>query len=193
MSVEKSQLKMMITNSIGADIEDHVDGSRKTAHELNGAAQALKQAAKKVPADLVAHVERALVSGEIEDGLDSKLVAQLVKKYLARVGDFLNHLGDVEQQKAVAQFGRVSGMEDAMKLIQKMRDSESAKLQRLTELAQSDEIVLPMPSVRTAASAAKEAHGDLVVRRATKEAAGKKGKRAKVPVKKTNHGKRKKV
>jgi hypothetical protein len=163
MDVNTSKITMLVANDIGASLEDKLDGERKAQHELSGAAHALKQAAKKVPQDLAAHVDRALNDGEIEDGLTAPLIAQLIKKYLTRVGDFLEHLGDIEVQKAVAQGGRVAGIELAMSTVKKLRDDEVAKIQKLLELSKLSEETGEV--VRTPSEAARAARGSVADRR----------------------------
>jgi hypothetical protein len=165
MSIEKSKLKMMVANNLGADIEDGLEGQLKAAHELDGAAESLKQVAKKVPADLAAKVDQDLDGGNIKDGMTPSQVAQYAKQYLTRVGDYLAHLSDVQRQKAITQFGRVDGMKDAMKIVQQMHDSESAKIVALSKLGE-ESLVQP----RTASESARREHGSAADRKA---AAGK--------------------
>jgi hypothetical protein len=133
MNLEKANLKIMVVNNLGADIEDRVEGETRAAYELNGASQALRQAAVKVPRDLSAKVDASLKEGEIADGLDAMSVAGLVKKYLLKVENFLNHLADVENQKAVTQMGRVDGLRQAMQIIQKTKETEAKKIQVFAE------------------------------------------------------------
>lgn len=172
MGVEKSQLKMLVANDIGADIEDRLEGERRTQYELNGAAAGLKQASKKVPNDLIAHLKKDEDEGLIKDGMEVHLVVQLVKKYLTKAGDFLSHLGDVEQQKAITQAGRADGLESAMEMVRKVRQAEATKLQRFIALAQEADDVSTdgaegTPEVpRTPAEAARAEHGSVAERRA---------------------------
>jgi len=170
--LDKSQLTITVATELGADLEDRLDGERKAMNELTGAQQALKQAAKKVPVDLVAALEASLEKGEeIKDGMESIEVAQLIRKYLTRVGDYLTHLGEVEQQKAIIQGGRVAGLADAMKVVQKRREDEVTKLQRMIEAAkqiQNDEVVA---DVRTTGEAARSEHGTVAERRAAEHVA----------------------
>ncbi len=166
MSITETQLGIVISNNLGASLEDRYEGEMKTTFELSGAAVALKLAAKKVPVDLSAHADRAFEKGEIKD-LEAAEVVSIIKKYLARVGDFLEHLGEVEQQKAVAQGGRAAGMKDALAMVQKFRDGESAKLQRMIEAAKQiseDDVVTSSP--RTSGEMARAEHGTVADRRA---------------------------
>jgi len=181
MNLEKSQLKMQLANNLGADIEDRVEGELKAANELQGAAQALKQAAIKVPRDLAAKIDTALAEGEIKD-MGALEVAEFAKKYLTKAGDFLMHLSEVENQKAVAQRGRVDGLRYAMETVQKMRDTEAERID-LVLRAMEEEGEAP----RTEASAARKAHGSAADRKAeAQEAKGSNG----TPPKKTRKKKK---
>jgi len=170
MNLDKAQLKIAVANNLGADMEDRLEGEMKAAHELAGAAQALRQVAKKVPADLIAKLEADQEEGDkaIKDGLEAHRVVQIIKQWLTRAGDYLGHMADVEQQKAVAQGGRASGLQDAMKLVKKMKDEETQKLQTFMELsAKGEEAVLTAP--RTAGEAARLEHGKAADRKEAEE------------------------
>jgi hypothetical protein len=177
---QKSQLKMLIANELGADIEDRREGQIKTAHELDGSCAALKQAAKKVPSTFMIQVEKDMDEGKIKDGMTALEIVELVKKYLLRTGDYLGHLSEVAGQEAVAQHGRAAGIKDAMDAIAAMRDKESAKLQQALSMVEE---VPEAP--RTSASAARMERGSLAERRkkpakkiARKKAAKKASKKA---------------
>jgi hypothetical protein len=173
MNPEKSQLKILIANNLGADLEDRMEGERKAMNELAGGAQALRQAGKKVVADLLAKLD-ADQTGDtaIPDGLEAHLVIQKIKQWLGRAGDYITHLADVEQQKAVAQGGRAAGLEDALKLLKKVQDEEAIKLQRMAEIAQAPEdALISMP--RTEGELVRAANGTASERRAALEISAK--------------------
>lgn len=166
MNIDKAQLKVLIANDFGADLEDRLEGEQKTAYELGGGASALKQASTKVVRDLVAHVEKSFNDGEIKDGMDAPSVVQLIKKYLARVGDYLSHLSDVEMQKSIAQAGRVDGIRSAMKVIEKTRNDEIEKIKVFNTVASSSDADTDL---RTIASFARAEHGTVSDRRQEQE------------------------
>ena len=177
MNPHKAQMKISIANEIGADIEDQYEGQLKAAHEAAGSTAALRQAAQKIPAALIGEVDKDLKAGKIEDGLDAVRVGDLLRRWLTRVGDFLDHLADVEQQKAVAAGGRADGMKDAVELIAKMRRAEVVKLETSLELVKDGEGGTPADDApRSAAEAARQANGTLEERR--KKAELEKTKRA---------------
>lgn len=170
-ALDQVQQRILTTNNLGADLDDRLEGQRKATHELEGAAAALKQAAKKVPADIIALLDREFAEGKIKD-LEATEVVALIKKYLTRVIDYLEHLGDVEQQKAVAQAGRVAGLEDALKVLKTRKDEDVAKFQRMVEAAKQigeDGVVNEGP--RTTGELARAEHGSATDRRAAEEAA----------------------
>jgi len=173
MNIEKSQMKNLIANNLGASIEDRLEGSMRTAHELAGASSALKQAARKVPTDLAAKADD---DESFRDGMEATEVRGLVKKYLGRVGEYLSHLSDVEQQKAITQSGRSDGLREAMEIVKKVRDQETKKIQAVMSMldkvknkhgTQDAEVTGNEPEdiPRTAAEAARMANGSLSERR----------------------------
>ena len=183
MNIDKCKLKVDIANHLGADIEDRVEGELKAAHELSGAADALKQAAIKVPRDLAAKIDTALAEGEIKD-LGALEVAEFAKKYLAKAGDFLMHLSEMEKQKSVAQLGRVDGLRFAMESVKKMRDAEVQRIQAVLDSIEEDG-----EPPRTQASLAREAHGSAADRKAAVEPPAADGSNGTQPSRKTRRKK----
>lgn len=171
MTIDKAQLKILIANNLGATIEDRLEGERKAQYELQGSAHALKQAAQKVPHDLIAKLEREQQEGVnvIKDGLEAHHVVGLIKLWLTKAGDFLGHLSDVEQQKAVIQGGRAAGLEEAMRIVKQMRDETTQRLQEIVARADAD-AAPPLPEQRSAAAQARAEHGTLAERRAAAQA-----------------------
>lgn len=167
MNLEKANLKILVANNLGADIEDRVEGEQKAAYEMNGAADALRQAALKVPRDLAAQLDTALKEDQIPSGLEAIQVVEFAKKYLAKVGDFLRHLAEVEQQKAMMQLGRVDGLRQAMEVIQKTRDQEAQKVKAHEEEDSED----GGNGVRTSGGAARKERGSVADRRAAAQEA----------------------
>ena len=194
MNPEKSQFKILVVNEIGNKVEDKYESELKSTHELAGGAEALRQAAIKVPAAFAAKIDAELEEGKIDEGMLPQHVAQYAKKYLARVGDFLRHLADVEQQKATSQGGRTAAIRDIIdNVLSKMREEESKKLQQAIEVVKEEEVLdveekkeeqNPEPSVekpaRTVAEAARAEHGSLADRRKTKANSNPRRRKSKV-------------
>jgi hypothetical protein len=167
MNIKKSMLIADVANDLGANLEDRVESEQKTASALAGGAEALKQAAIKVPRDLAARADN---DQNIKDGMSEPEVRKMVKEYLTRTGDFLQHLSAVEQQKAITQGGIVDGLRQAMVLIQKRRDAETTKLKQMIALAEQEDASTPGAEVpRTAAEAARTEHGSAAERKAAAE------------------------
>jgi hypothetical protein len=183
MDLKAEMLKVEVTNSLGADLEDRLDNEVKTANELAGAAAALDQAATKVPTDLIA---KAKEDPGIKDGLDESEVRGLVIKYLGRAGDYLRSISQSQQQKATLQGGCVEGLRCAMKMIQKKRDVSAAKLKTLIALAKEQAAAEERGEEppRTAAEVARKEHGTVADRRAAAKQA-KKNTKKKTTKKKT--------
>jgi len=171
---------MLMANELGADIEDAYERELKAAHQLEGAVEALKQAALKVPHDLAERVDQEMNEGEsFKEGMSKLQVAELVKKYLGRAGVYLAHMAQNESKKVTEQLWRAQGLKDAMALVSKTREAESQKLQEALALVESGE---GGPRPTASPDAARAAHGTAAERRAAAKAA--KEKPAKTPRKK---------
>jgi hypothetical protein len=164
VNLEKSQLKIQLANNLGADIEDRLAGEQRAVHELEGANDALRQAAVKVPQDLAAKVDTALAEGELKD-MTALEASEFAKKYLTKAGDYLMHLATMEKSKAEAQKARVQGLEFAMDTVKELRDAEVDRMQGVLNAIEEDE-----DPPRTEAELARKAHGSLAERRADAKA-----------------------
>lgn len=133
MSIQKSELKLLIVNDLGATIEDKLEAAKRTVHQLEGGAIALGQAAKLVPLQLCPKVDMLLEEGVIKDGMGVREVVSLVKKYVTKCGDYLAHLCECEKNKVVAQSGEVTGIQAAMTILKKAHDDEMAKLRAIAD------------------------------------------------------------
>jgi hypothetical protein len=133
MSVEKSELKILIMNNVGADIEDRLEGAERTVHQLEGSMNALSQAAQTVPSQMCAKVEVLLGEGKvIKDGMTALEVAELLKKYINKCGDFLTHLSQVAGKKLPTQQGEVVGLQVAIDIVKSKKEVE---LQNVRDIA----------------------------------------------------------
>jgi hypothetical protein len=139
MSIDKSELKILIVNNIGADIEDQLESSKRTVHQLEGAVAALSQAATAVPLGINAKIDKIFEEGVIKDDMPALQVYTLLKKYVTKCGDFLQHLSEVEKLKVTSQSGEVRGIEFSLGLIKKIKDAEIKKVEALAEFLGSEE------------------------------------------------------
>lgn len=193
MSIEKSELKALFANNLGADFEDRVEALQREFHQLSGAHQALDQASVKVTVQVSAKIKTVLDEGGIVDGMPALKIAEFAIKQVMKCGDFLRHLAEEERKKQVVLTGRIEGLKDAMELVLKMRDAEVSKGQAASQAeAEGKPLrgrarpsgVRPGPSTAAqrkgataaqteapphspaAEDAAREAHGSLAERRA---------------------------
>jgi hypothetical protein len=138
MGIDKSELKILIANNIGADIEDQLESSKRTVHQLEGAVAALGQAATAVPLGVIAKIDKILEEGVIKDDMPALQVYTLLKKYVTKCGDFLQHLSEVEKLKVTSQHGEVRGIEFSLGLIKKIKDDEIKKVEALAKFLEDE-------------------------------------------------------
>ncbi len=173
MDANKSILTVEITANLGADIEDRLETEISTRDELIGGANALDQAATKVPQDLIT---KAKEDAHIKNGLTEMEIKHLVIDYLTRAGDYLKAMSLNERQKAITQGGVVDGMQAVVAVLNKKREVETKKLQMMLSLAKEQEEVEKKRKAgkavedapRTAAEAARKEYGNAADRRTTK-------------------------
>jgi len=198
MSIEKSELKILIAQNLGADIEDRLESAKRSVHHLEGGAEALRQAAIAVPAGVIAKIDILFNEGNIKEGMTALEVYEKLKKYVSKCGDFLSHLSENEKSKINMQQGEVNGIQVAMRIVKDMYDKEIASVQavkdHLDAIASGDEEAIlrssrgaarpsgvrPGPSTASvrkaqggngdANAAAIAAHGTLAERRAAAKA-----------------------
>lgn len=168
MSLEKEMIRVEVANSLGADLEDRLENEVATTSQLEGAADALMQAAEKVPRDLI---EKAKKDDNIKDDLTAQECLKIVINYISRCGDYLKSMSFNERQKAITQGGRVDGLKDAMKVIERKRDVAAKKLKMLISLAKEQQEAEEKGEdpPRTPAELARKEHGTLAERREAKE------------------------
>lgn len=156
MSIEKSQFKVLIANDLGSDIEDRYEATLRSAYQLEGASEALKQSALKVPSQLAAKVDTIFKEGIIKDGMTALAVVELLKKYLGKSGEFLAHLSIVEAHKAQALHAEARGIKVAMGVIAKMREKEIEQMETTIAFEEARQAAItrgeePPPAPRGAA------------------------------------------
>lgn len=193
MSIEKSELKALIANNLGADFEDRVEALQRQFHQQTGAVQALDQAGTKIPVQVSAKIKTILDEGGIKDGMTPQQVAEFAIKQVMRCGDFLRHLAEQEKKKQVILGGKVEGLKEAMQMVLKMKTDELDKADAAKAALESGEPlrgdarpsgVRPGPSQASqrkrrgngkseptsASEAARKANGTLAQRRAAAKA-----------------------
>jgi len=127
MSIEKSELKALVANNLGADFEDRFEAVQREFYQQTGSQQALEQASVKVPVQICAKIKTVLDEGGISDGMTPIQVAEFAIKQVMKCGDFLKHLAEQERHKQVIIGGRLEGLKDAMDIVTKMKETELAK------------------------------------------------------------------
>ena len=127
MSILKSELKQQITHEIGVGVEDSLEAARRDVHLLDGRAGGLGEAAKLVESIAT------LVDKDVEAAKFDLTTAQLIKQYLTRASLQLQQASVLASNNKFGAIGRVQGLEQTVKMLSGIIESEKVKVQRLQE------------------------------------------------------------
>lgn len=119
MSAEKAEFKAEVIHGVGSRIEDLQEASLAAAHRLEGAEQALTQAAQVVQA-LHAQVDQDVEGGVIKD-LET---ASLLKQWVSRAVAVVQQLAQNAHVQQVTQHGHAQGIAAAVRLVNQVKASE---------------------------------------------------------------------
>lgn len=122
MSVAKAELKIAITNDIGATIEDSFEAAKKELYRHEGAVNAYAQAAKSCEA-LAEHVKK-----DIDEGVYDLQTGEHVNRYVARAAALQRNLHRQAENLCVAAAGKIAGFESVMEMLRKYRNAEQLRL-----------------------------------------------------------------
>ena len=128
MSILKSELKQQVTHEIGVGVEDSLEAARRDVHILDGRAGGLGEAAKMVEAIM------GLVDKDVEAAKFDLTTAQLIKQYLSRAALQLQQASVLASNNKFGAMGRTQGLEQMVKMLSGIIESEKLKVARLQEL-----------------------------------------------------------
>ncbi len=142
MTVEKSQLRALMAESFGRDLEQDLEGAQVRVYKLQGAHEAVSQAAKAV-SDLSVKVRDELYEGKISfDPEDELAVAKFV---VGRVQDAvakLKELAENAKNQAIKADGERAGLERAVEKLKSVRDTEQNKIAALQAKIAAGEVII---------------------------------------------------
>ena len=185
MNPAKSEIKILTTREIGADVEDKYEAAEKQVSEFKGAEEGLKQSARAL-ASLHAHIDKDLDEGVVDKVLNEPLkVAEYAKKYVTRCMGLIENMGTRAEFNKYRAQGKAEGLKTAVDTLKKVHDAEAQKLQRYVEALEAakaaeengEEVELPGRPVQ----AKREPSGRPVDGLAERRAAGKAAKKEKEP------------
>lgn len=135
MSIEKSELKILISNNIGSLLEDQRDTAQASIHSLDGARIALSSSLQNID-QLKQHINKDLEEGTIGELTSNDEVSDYVKRYIDRcIGAIRNQLQGIEVAK-LKTVGSLEAYQKSMKIIEKEIEDEKAKM-KAVELFES--------------------------------------------------------
>jgi hypothetical protein len=154
MGIEKAELKALVANDIGADIEDQLEAAVRVEHQFEGGRMALGKAEQNL-AVIIAALEKALEDGELDHKeLDSQqAVYGLLKRWLGRCAHMLAETREHEHRGQIGAAGMIKGIRKCMAIPLKMMQVERAKIEAVKIALDGGEArILPDGSVEATPS-----------------------------------------
>jgi hypothetical protein len=125
MGLDKAELKMLILNDLGCDFEDVKDNMLREMYQQEGAASALRQAAKAILG------LSQLVDDDIEKGRYELEEAARLKEYISRAATQCEEMSKSARNQRLVSEGRMQGITHIVDLTKKKVEAEEAKLKAL--------------------------------------------------------------
>lgn len=133
MSLLKAQVRVAVTNDIGADLDDQLEHAQREVHQQEGAKAAFATA-KSAIEQLLNHLKK-----DIEDGKYSLEQGSEISKWIQRASAICESLGVSATNTLIAKSGAYEQNKRLVDLIRKRMDSETAKLRELELLARAQQ------------------------------------------------------
>lgn len=129
MSVLKQQIRVAVTNDIGADLDDQLEAAKVEVQQQEGA-KAAYATAEKLIGQLLPHLQQ-----DLNDGKLSLETATVVSKWLQRAMGVCTTLHAQATNAVIAKSGAAVQTERLVGLVKKRFDAERAKLIELEKAA----------------------------------------------------------
>lgn len=131
MSLLKAQVRVAVTNDIGADLDDQLEQARREVQQQEGAKAAFATAQKAVE-QLLTHLKK-----DVEDGKYSVEQGADISRWIQRAMAVCDGLGAQATQILIAKNGALAQNERLVSMIKKRLDGEVEKLRELELLARA--------------------------------------------------------
>jgi hypothetical protein len=131
VSLLKAQVRVAVTNDIGADLDDQLEQARREAQQQEGAKAAYATAQKAVE-QLLTHLKKDIEDGKYgpEQGVD-------ISRWIQRAMAVCDGLGAQATQILIAKNGALAQNERLVSIVKKRLDGEVEKLRELELLARA--------------------------------------------------------
>lgn len=132
MSVLKQQIRVAVTNDIGADLDDQLEQARREVLHQEGA-KAAYATAQKLVEQLLPHLQKDIDAGKysLEQGAE-------ISKWIQRAMGVCESLGLQATHLIIAKNGAVAQNERLVQLVKKRLDAEQAQLAEIAKTVQSE-------------------------------------------------------
>lgn len=142
MSIEKMQLKALMAEGIGRDLEKDMNSAQIKVYKYQGAQDALQQACKTL-GELAAKTRDELFDGEIKlDPEDPMATAKFVVARLQAGVAKLHEMAEVAKTSSIKADGERAGIEHAVLSVKKIFDTENSKIAAIRQKLESGEIIV---------------------------------------------------
>ena len=121
MSLDKAELKILILNELGCDFEDMCEVVRRETHQQEGAAVALRVAAKTILG------LSALVDDDLDKGRYELEEAGRIKSYIGRAATQCEEMSKDARNKRMVSEGRTQGIAQVVATLKKKMAAETVK------------------------------------------------------------------
>jgi len=142
MNLEKSRLKLAITDGIGRDLEKSVEEAEVEVHKYQGACGALNQVVKLIGAKSVEVKDDLLADKIVLDKDDPMAVAKFVVGKFQELVATVHGLSENAHANSISLQGKANGIRDALEHVKKLFDEEVAKIKAVEEQLKSGKIVV---------------------------------------------------
>lgn len=168
MSLLKAQIRTLLTNEIGADLEDQLENSRREVQQQEGAKAAFSTAREAVGQLL------GVLQKDLSDGKYTLEQGQEISKWVQRAMAVCESLELKATHQLLIKNGAVAQSERLVALVRKRFDGEKTKYEELARLALPSDEGAPAEADPTAPAAPKSIK-QLRLEEAAREAAAAQG------------------
>jgi len=135
VSVLKQQIRVAVTNDIGADLDDQLEAAKVEVQQQEGA-KAAYATAEKLIGQLLPHLQQ-----DLNDGKIPMETASVVSKWVQRAMGVCTTLHAQATNAVIAKSGAVLQTEKLVGLVKKRFDAERAKLIELEKEASEQPVL----------------------------------------------------
>lgn len=127
MSLLKAQIRTLLTNEIGADLDDQLEQAKREVHETTGAKAAYATAQECIK-QLLPHLKK-----DIDDGKYSLEQGNEISKWIQRASGVVESLGLQSTHTLLAKHGAVAQNERLVAIVRKRFEGEKSKYEELAK------------------------------------------------------------